>query len=89
LYSLAACNLLDMVYIVGPEIAYLLHEHESLGVRDDLGCVQSLFEILKELLLVALELVASADELENLGGAGTLALDGGETAGEHSFGDQE
>ena len=66
----------------------LLHEHESLGVRDDLGCVQSLLEILKELLPVTLELIASADELEDLGGAGTLALDGGETAGEHGFGDQ-
>lgn len=66
----------------------LLHEHESLSVRDDLRCVQSLLEILEELLPVTLELVASADELEDLGGAGTLALDGGETAGEHGFGDQ-
>ena len=47
-----------------------------------------MLKILKELLLVALELVASADELENLGGTSTLALDGGETTGEHGFGDQ-
>lgn len=66
----------------------LLHEHEALGVGDDLGGVKGLLEIGEELLLVALELGRAADELELLGGAGALTLDGGEAAGEDGLGDQ-
>ena len=66
----------------------LLHEHEALGVGDDLGGVEGLLEIGEELLLVALELGRAADELQLLGRAGALALDGGQAAGEHGLGDQ-
>ena len=59
---LGSLQLVIHLCFIGGGDKYLLHEHESLGVRDDLGCVQSLLEILKELLLIALELVASADE---------------------------
>lgn len=66
----------------------LLHEHEALRVRDDLGRVEGLLEVREELLLVALELGRAADELQLLGRAGALALDGGEAAGEDGLGDQ-
>lgn len=67
----------------------LLHEHEALGVGDDLGGVQGLLEVVKELLLVALELAAAtADVLELGGGNGTLVLDAGQATGQDSLGDQ-
>ncbi|KAI6770536.1 hypothetical protein HG530_005165 [Fusarium avenaceum] len=59
----------------------LLHEHEALGVGDDLGSVKSLLEVLEELLLVTLELGGSADELQLGRGGGTLVLDGGQASG--------
>ena len=49
--------------------AYLLrgltHQHEALSVRDDLRRVESLLEVIDELLLVALELLLlrAADDL--------------------------
>jgi len=58
----------------------LLHEHEALSVGDDLGGVESLLEILEELLLVTLELGGSADELKLGGGSSTLVLDGGQAS---------
>jgi hypothetical protein len=33
----------------------LAHKHETLGIGDDLGGVQSLFEVINELLLVTME----------------------------------
>jgi hypothetical protein len=65
-----------------------LHQHEALGIRDNLGGVQRLLQILKELLLVALKLVGATNELEDLGGTRTLALEGGQATGENSFGNQ-
>ena len=47
-------------------MSYLLHQHEALGVRDDLGGIQSLLKVLEELLLVTLELGDAADELRDL-----------------------
>jgi len=65
-----------------------LHEHEALGVRDNLGGVQSLLEILEELLLVTLELGCSADELKLGGSGGTLVLDGRQASGKDSLGNE-
>lgn len=65
-----------------------MHHHEALSVRDDLGRIQSLLQVLKELLLVSLELVRAADKLQNLRRAGTLALQGRQAAGEHGLGNQ-
>lgn len=67
-------------------IAYSLHQHETLGVRDDLGGVKGLLEVVKDLLLVAGELDLGAGEL--LAGASTLGLQGGQTSGEHGFTDE-
>ena len=67
----------------------LLHEHEALGVGDNLGGVQGLLEVLKELLLVTLELAAApANELELRGGNGALVLDAGQATGQDGLGDQ-
>ena len=54
----------------------LTHEHEALGVRDDLGSVEGLFEIIDEELLVPTEwfFLGSGDDLA---GADTLFLDRG------------
>lgn len=66
----------------------LLHQHETLGVGDDLGGVKSLLKVLEELLLVTLELGGSANELQLGGGLGTLGLDGGQATGKDGLGDQ-
>ncbi len=59
----------------------LTHEHEALGVGYDLGGIESLLEIVNELLLVALEgfLLRTVDDLA---GARTLGLEGGQAPGE-------
>ena len=67
---------------------YLLHQHEALGVGDDLGGVQSLLEVVEELLLVAGELLLPALELEEAGSLGALVLDGGQAAGQDGLGDE-
>ena len=52
LYSLAACrkkfSVLESSHLNG--LTYLLHQHETLCVRNDLGSIQSLLQILEELL---------------------------------------
>ena len=53
----------------------LAHEHEALGVRDDLGRVQGLLEVVNELLLVALELL-DLRSAEHLGRRDALVPDG-------------
>ena len=62
----------------------LTHEHEALGVGDDFGSVESLLEVIDELLLVTLEglLLRASD---NLGGTDTLLLDRGQAASKDSF----
>jgi hypothetical protein len=65
----------------------LAHEHEALSVRDDLGGVEGLLEVVDELLLVAGEGV-DLGTADDLGGADTLLLDGGEAAGEDSLTDE-
>src|SRR5687767_7424757 len=67
---------------------HLLHKHEALGVGDDLGGIESLLEILEELLLVTLEVVVAANELELGGGLSTLVLDAGKAASQDGLGDQ-
>ena len=52
----------------------LTHEHEALGVGDDLGGIEGLLEVVDELLLVTLEglLLGTVDDLA---GAHTLGLE--------------
>jgi hypothetical protein len=54
----------------------LTHEHEALRIRDNLGCVECLLQVINELFLVAAEflLLWSGDSLTS---TGTLCLDGG------------
>lgn len=67
-------------------LTYVLHEHEALGVRDDLGGVKGLLKILDELLLVTRE--AGLGALEELGGTATLLLEGRKAAGEDRLADE-
>jgi len=65
----------------------LAHEHESLCVGDDLGGIESLFEVIDELLLIAVEgLFLRASD--NFASADTLLLEGRQTPGENSLSDQ-
>lgn len=66
------------------DLGSLTHEHEALGVRDDLGSVESLLEVVDELLLVALEWLRGG-ALDDLGCSNTLLLEGRETAGKDSL----
>ena len=54
----------------------LAHEHESLGVGDDLGGVESLFEVINELALITVEclFLGTSDDFAS---ADTLLLEGG------------
>ena len=67
-------------------MTYVLHEHEALGVRDDLGGVKGLLKVVDELLLVTREVGGGA--LEELGGTATLLLEGGKAAGEDRLADE-
>ena len=59
----------------------LTHEHEALGVGDDLRRVECLLQVVDELLLVALEglLLRAGDDLA---GARALGFDGGQATSE-------
>lgn len=65
---------------------YVLHQHETLGVGDDLGGVEGLLEVVDEGLLVTLELGLGA--VEEAGCADTLVLEGGKAAREDSLADE-
>ena len=65
---------------------YGLHEHEALGVGDDLGGVKGLLKVGDELLLVTGEVRGGA--LELLAGADTLSLEGRKAAREDSLADE-
>jgi hypothetical protein len=65
---------------------YGLHEHEALGVRDNLGGVKGLLKVGDELLAVTGEVRGGA--LELLAGTGTLSLEGRKAAGEDSLADE-
>ena len=65
----------------------LSHEDESLGVRDELGCVEGLLEIVDEHLLVTRELLLLGTR-DGLAGADTLVLDGRQASCEDSLTDQ-
>ena len=67
-------------------MTYVLHEHEALGVRDDLGGVKGLLKVVDELLLVTGE--AGGGALEELGGTATLLLEGRKAAGEDRLADE-
>ena len=72
---------LGLVEFPGVLLGRVLDEHEALRVRDDLGGVQRLLQVVDELLLVAAE-GGHGWALEDLGGACALGLEGGEAAGE-------
>lgn len=65
----------------------LPHEHEALGVGDNLRCIQSLLEVIDELLLVATEgfpLRAG----DNLSRTYTLSLECGQATSKDGFADE-
>lgn len=65
----------------------LTHEHEALGVGDDLGRVESLLEVVDELLLVALErlLLRTSNDLAR---TDTLLLEARQATSEDSLADE-
>lgn len=67
-------------------VAYVLDEHEALGVGDNLGGIQSLLKVIDEGGAVTLELGGRTGE--DGGGTATLVLEGGQAAGEDSLTDQ-
>lgn len=79
----------DTGVVEGPvvDLGGLSHEHESLSVRDDLGSVKSLFEVIDELLLVALEGFSSWGG-NDLGSSDSLLLEGRETSGKDGLTDE-
>lgn len=79
----------DTSVVEGPvvDLGGLSHEHESLSIRDDLGGVKSLFEVIDELLLVALEGVSSRGG-DELGSSGSLLLEGRKTSGKDGLTDE-
>lgn len=64
----------------------LAHEHEALGVGDDLGSVEGLGNIVDELFLVASELCVGSRKDRR--GTDTLVLDGREAAGKDGLTDE-
>jgi hypothetical protein len=79
------CNT-SIVQVPAVLLGSLTHQHETLSIRDDLGGVKSLGDIVDELLLVTSELGLGASE--DLRGTNTLVLDGGEAAGKDSLTNQ-
>lgn len=65
----------------------LSEQDEALGVRDDLGGVESLLEVIDELLLVARECL-SLGAGDGLGSSHSLVLDSGQASGENGLTDQ-
>lgn len=65
----------------------LTHEHEALRIGDDLGRIESLLEVIDELLLVALErlLLGTGDPLA---GPDTLLLEARQATSENSLADE-
>lgn len=65
----------------------LTHEHEALGVGNNLGSVEGLLEVIDELLLVALErlLLGTSDDLAS---TCTLLLDRRQATSKDSLADQ-
>jgi hypothetical protein len=86
LYSLAACPWISTVRLHTPGYTYVLDQHETLGVRDDLRCVQSLLKVRKESLAVSRE--AWAGPLEKTSSATTLLLERTQATSEHGLADQ-
>lgn len=65
----------------------LTHEHESLGVGDDLGGVESLFKVINELALVTMECLFLGTR-DNFASADALLLEGRQTPSEDGLSDQ-
>ena len=54
----------------------LTHEHEALRIRDDLGSIERLLQVIDKLLLVATECLLLWSD-NNLASSDTLGLDSG------------
>lgn len=65
-----------------------MHQHETLSIGDNLGSIESLLQVIEELILVTLELGLSTLEVEELGGLGTLSLDGRQATAQDGLSDQ-
>ena len=79
----------DTSVVEGPavDLGGLSHEHESLSVRDDLGSVKGLLEVVDKLLLVALEGLSGRSG-EDLGSSNSLLLEGREASGKDGLTDK-
>jgi hypothetical protein len=65
----------------------LAHEHKALSVGDNLGGVESLFQVVDKLLLVAVESLFLRTR-DDLASANALLLEGRQTPGEDGLSDQ-
>lgn len=73
-YCLAAWREVNTILHNRTRATHSLHQHETLGIGDDLGGIEALFKILEEGSLVSCE--AWSGTGENLGGTSTLIFDG-------------
>ena len=67
-------------------MTHILDEHEALSIGDDLRSIESLLQVVNELLSVTLEIGLGA--LEDLARADTLLLKGAQAAGKHGLADE-
>ena len=65
-----------VVQVPAELLSSLTHEHETLRIRDDLGGIEGLLQVIDKLLLVATEFLFLWTD-NNLACSGTLGLDGG------------
>lgn len=77
---------LGLVELPAVLLGGVLDQHETLSIRDDLGGVKGLLEVVDESLLVASE--AGAGSVEETSGAATLSLERGQATGEDSLSDE-
>ena len=77
---------LGLVKLPAVLLGGVLDQHETLSIRDNLGGVKGLLEVVDESLLVASE--AGAGSVKETSGAATLSLEGGQAAGEDSLADK-
>ena len=65
----------------------LAHEHEALSIRDNLGSIKGLFEVVDELLLVAVEWLFLRTR-DDLACANAFLFKRGQTPSEYGLSDQ-
>jgi len=77
----------SVVQVPADFLGGLPHEHEALSVRDDLGRIEGLFEVIDELLLVTLEWLPLRT-VDHFASTFTLSFDRREATGEDGFADE-